>query len=53
MIGQVIKRLITPSILLLKPIQMGYATETKNIFALPKRQLIIPSALGEVTAAIA
>jgi hypothetical protein len=52
MIRQVVKKLINPSNLLIKPLKMGYATETKNVFTLPKRQLINPSALCEVSAAI-
>jgi hypothetical protein len=52
MIRQVVKRLINPSTLLLKQFKMGYATETKNVFTLPKRQLINPSALCEVSCGI-
>lgn len=52
MIRQVIKKLINPSTLLLKQFQMGYATDAKNLFTLPKKQLINPSALCEVSSAI-
>ena len=35
-----------------KPIQFRYATETKNVFVLPRKQLIHPAALNETFAAI-
>lgn len=35
-----------------KPLRFGYATETKNVFVLPKRHLTHPTAITETTAAI-
>jgi len=45
---------IAKSLLNLKLINphFRYATETKNIFSLPKRQFIHPTALNEVTSVI-
>lgn len=35
-----------------KPVQFRYATETKNVFVLPKKQFIHPAALNETFTAI-
>jgi hypothetical protein len=35
-----------------KPLKFNYATETKNVFVLPRKHLIHPTALNEVTSHI-
>jgi hypothetical protein len=41
-----IVRTFTQTAFLLKPIHFRYATETKNVFVLPRKHLIPPTALG-------
>lgn len=40
------------SVIRTKPVQYRMATETKNVFTLPRKQLIHPAALTETRAAI-
>lgn len=40
------------SVIKTKPVQYKFATESKNVFVLPRKQLIHPAALNETFAAI-
>lgn len=47
-----ILRVFGNSVTKTKPLQFRFATETKNVFVLPKKHLVHPAALNETYAAI-
>lgn len=47
-----ILRTFTSLSLRTKPLQFRYATETKNVFVLPKKQMIHPAAINDVMSTI-
>lgn len=40
------------SVIRTKPLQYRFATETKNVFVLPKKQLVHPAAINETFSSI-